>query len=158
MRSTKIICTVGPASQEREVLKALADIGMDVARFNFSHGTHEEQKERIDRVKSIREECGKPIALLLDTKGPEIRTGTLKEGRKVQLTAGQTFLLTTEEVEGDQEKVQISYPGLPMDVKAGSRILIDDGLMELEVISTTPSEISCQIGRASCRERVFVHV
>lgn len=145
MRSTKIICTVGPASQDREVLKALADIGMDVARFNFSHGTHEEQKERMDRVKSVREECGKPIALLLDTKGPEIRTGTLKDGRKVQLTAGQTFLLTTEEVEGDQEKVQISYPGLPKDVKAGSRILIDDGLMELEVISTTPSEISCRV-------------
>lgn len=145
MRSTKIICTMGPATQDRNIMKALADIGMDVARFNFSHGTHEEQKERVDLVKSVREESGRPIALLLDTKGPEIRTGTLKGGQKVQLTTGQTFILTTEDVEGDSEKVQISYSGLPGDVQAGSRILIDDGLMELEVISTTETEITCRV-------------
>ncbi len=145
MRSTKIICTMGPATQDRKIMKALVDIGMDVARFNFSHGTHEEQKERVDLVKSVREESGRPIALLLDTKGPEIRTGTLKGGQKVQLTTGQTFVLTTEEVEGDSERVHISYSGLPGDVKAGSRILIDDGLMELEVTSATQTEITCQV-------------
>lgn len=145
MRSTKIICTMGPATQDWEIMKALADIGMDVARFNFSHGTHEEQKERVDMVKRVREESGKPIALLLDTKGPEIRTGILKDGKKVHLTAGQTFILTTEEVEGNQDKVHITYSGLPEDVTSGSRILIDDGLLELEVVSVAQTEITCQV-------------
>ncbi len=118
---------------------------MDIARFNFSHGTHEEQKKRIDLVKSLRQESDIPIALLLDTKGPEIRTGTLKDGKKVTLTAGQTFILTTEELEGNEERVSITYPGLPADVSPGSKILIDDGLLELEVISTDGTKIICKV-------------
>ena len=101
MKKTKIICTMGPNTNDRELMKKLVENGMDIARFNFSHGDHEEQKERMDMLKSIREEVGRPVAILLDTKGPEIRTGLLKDGKKVILEAGQTFTLTTEEIEGD---------------------------------------------------------
>lgn len=145
MKRTKIICTMGPSTDDRDVLRTLMECGMDIARFNFSHGTHEEQKKRIDLVKSLRQESDIPIALLLDTKGPEIRTGTLKDGKKVTLTAGQTFILTTEELEGNEERVSITYPGLPADVSPGSKILIDDGLLELEVISTDGTKIICKV-------------
>ena len=143
MKRTKIICTMGPATNDREVVRQLAMNGMDVARFNFSHGDHEEQKGRADLVKSVREELGKPIALLLDTKGPEIRTGVLKEHKKIALSDGQQFTLTTQEIEGDEQRVSITYEGLPEDVSAGSRILIDDGLIELEVVSSEGTEIVC---------------
>ncbi len=145
MKRTKIICTMGPATDDREVLQALMEHGMDIARFNFSHGDHSEQKKRADMVKALRQESGIPVALLLDTKGPEIRTGILKDGKKVTLTAGQDFLLTTEEIEGDDQKVCITYPGLPADVQPGSHILIDDGLLELEVVSTDDKEIFCRV-------------
>ena len=130
MKKTKIICTMGPTTNDREVMKKLALNGMDIARFNFSHGSHEEQKERMDMIKSVREEVGRPIAILLDTKGPEIRTGLLKGGNKVALEEGQKFILTTEEIEGTNEKVSITYDGLVEDVEIGKRILIDDGLSE----------------------------
>lgn len=146
MKKTKIICTMGPNTNDREVLKQLALNGMDIARFNFSHGDHEEQKGRVDLVKSIRKEINVPIAMLLDTKGPEIRTGVLKDEKKVQLVEGNKYTLTTKEIEGDDKIGYITYDGLPADVKAGNTILIDDGLIELrveEVIGGT--DIVCTI-------------
>ena len=143
MKKTKIICTMGPNTNDRELIKSLALVGMDVARFNFSHGDHEEQKGRMDMLKKIREEENKPIAILLDTKGPEIRTGVLKDGKKVQLEAGETFTLTTDEIVGDNKIVSITYKGLVEDVKAGSTILIDDGLIGLKVKEIKESGFSC---------------
>lgn len=118
---------------------------MDVARFNFSHGDHEEQKMRMDLLKEVRKELKVPVAILLDTKGPEIRTGELKDHKKVTLKENQTFVLTTSEVEGDNERVSITYKGLPQDVTAGGQILIDDGLICLEVQETTGTEIVCRV-------------
>ncbi len=145
MKKTKIVCTMGPNTNDRELMKALALNGMDIARFNFSHGDYEEQKMRLDMLKSIREETGLPIAALLDTKGPEIRTGLLLDGKKVSLQAGQTFVLTTEEIVGDSTRVYINYSGLNEDVAAGNRILIDDGLIELEVQGVKGTEITCKV-------------
>ncbi len=145
LKKTKIVCTMGPTTSDRAVVKKLAEGGMDIARFNFSHGSHEEQKERMDLLKSVREEVGKPIAILLDTKGPEIRTGLLKGGQKVTLVEGQTFILTTEEIEGDHNKVSITYDGLAEDVEIGKKILIDDGLIELEVKNIMGAEIACTV-------------
>ena len=136
-RKTKIICTLGPATDKGDVLRQLISEGMNVARFNFSHGSYEEQKARLDKLVALREELGRPVAALLDTKGPEIRLRDFKEG-KVELKAGQTFTLTTEEIEGDANRVAITYKNLPNDVKPGNRILIDDGLIGMEVVSITP--------------------
>ena len=136
---------MGPRTDDREVLTQLVENGMDIARFNFSHGTHEEQKERMDLLKSVRQEAGKPIAILLDTKGPEIRTGLLQGGNKVTLEAGQTFTLTTDEIVGDNQRVSITYDGLAEDVEVGKRILIDDGLIELEVKAITKTDITCTV-------------
>ena len=108
MKSTKIICTMGPNADDREILKALAENGMDIARFNFSHGDYEEQKARMDLLKSVREEVGKPIAILLDTKGPEIRTGLLENDGKVRLHDGDEFILTGEEVVGNEKRVSLT--------------------------------------------------
>ena len=145
MKKTKIICTMGPNEDDRQVIMDLAKNGMDIARFNFSHGTHEEQKERLDRLKSVREELDMPIAALLDTKGPEIRTGLLKDGKKVLLEEGKPFTLTTKSIEGDEKICHINYSGLAEDVSAGNRILIDDGLIELRVESVEGSEIHCVV-------------
>lgn len=145
MKKTKIICTMGPTTSDRKIVKKLAESGMDIARFNFSHGSHEEQKERMDMLKSVREEVGRPIAILLDTKGPEIRTGVLKNGQKVTLEEGQTFTLTTDEIEGDSSRVSITYDGLGEDVEIGKKILIDDGLIELEVKNITDTDIICTV-------------
>ena len=136
---------MGPSADHPEVLRKLIQNGMDIARFNFSHGTHEEQKERMDRLKKIREEEKKPIAILLDTKGPEIRTGLLEGGQKVTLETGKEFILTTQEIEGNSEKVSITYDGLVNDVKVGGTILIDDGLIGLEVKAICGDEIVCKI-------------
>ncbi len=145
MKKTKIICTMGPNSDDRELVKQLALNGMDIARFNFSHGDHAEQKERLDLLKSVREELDLPIAALLDTKGPEIRTGLLKDGKKVTLEAGQTYTLTTREIVGDTQIGHINYSGLNEDVAAGNRILIDDGLIELEVQAVNGTDIVCRV-------------
>lgn len=145
MKKTKIVCTMGPNSDNPEIMRKLIQKGMDIARFNFSHGTHEEQKARMDMLKKIRDEEKKPIAILLDTKGPEIRTGLLKDGKKVTLNAGDTFVLSTEEKVGDENGVFITYAGLIEDVHAGNRILIDDGLIELLVKSKTDTDIICEI-------------
>lgn len=145
MKKTKIICTMGPNTNDRNMMKKLVENGMDIARFNFSHGDHDEQKMRMDLLKSVREEVGKPVAILLDTKGPEIRTGLLKGGKKVMLEAGQMFALTTEGVEGDDKRVSITYDGLTEDVEIGTKILIDDGLIELEVKKILHTEIVCVV-------------
>ncbi len=145
MKKTKIICTMGPNSDNRQVMVDLALNGMDIARFNFSHGDHEEQKERLEQLKSVRDELDLPIAALLDTKGPEIRTGLLKDGKKVVLTEGQEFILTTRKVEGDETIGHINYAGLPQDVSEGNRILIDDGLIELQVVKSEGTEITCTV-------------
>ena len=130
MRKTKIICTLGPATDP--VLPEIIKAGMNVARLNFSHGSHEEHKVRMDAVKSARRKLGMPVGIMLDTKGPEIRTKTYKDG-KIEIVEGQEFILTTREVEGDEHIVSITYDGLPGDVKVGTRILIDDGLVAFEV-------------------------
>ena len=145
MKRTKIICTLGPASNNRETLKALMENGMDIARFNFSHGDHEEQKGRVDMIKELREELDMPIAMLLDTKGPEIRTRLLKDGQKVKLEAGKQFVLGIGDFEGDSTKVAITYETLYKDVKPGNRILMDDGLIELEVKAIKGTDIVCDI-------------
>ena len=145
MKKTKIVCTMGPNTNNEDTMRALVRNGMDIARFNFSHGDHEEQKFRMDMLKRIREEEGKPIAILLDTKGPEIRTGVLKDGKKVHLKEGETFTLTTIECVGDETKTYITYEGLVNDVQIGSTILIDDGLIELKVKDKGNDEIVCKV-------------
>lgn len=136
---------MGPNTNDRELMRNLILNGMDVARFNFSHGDHEEQKGRMDMLKQLREELNANTAILLDTKGPEIRTGKLKDGKKVTLENGAVFTLTTEDIVGDAQKVSISYAGLPDDVDKGSTILIDDGLIGLTVIGKTETEIRCEV-------------
>ena len=145
MKKTKIICTMGPNADDRDILKELVKNGMDIARFNFSHGDHEEQKARFDQLKSVREELKKPIAILLDTKGPEIRTGLLKNGEKVRLEAGAEFTLTSRPVEGDETCVSQTYPKLSADVKEGDTILIDDGLIALQVKKVDKEDILCVV-------------
>lgn len=144
MRRTKIICTLGPATDNPEIIRDMIRSGMNVARLNFSHGSHEEQKKRIDMVRQVRDEMGAPIGILLDTKGPEIRIKTFAEG-KIELEEGQLFTLTTREVEGTQEIVSITYSGLPSDVEIGTRILIDDGLIEMIVEQLTDTDITCRV-------------
>ncbi len=144
MRKTKIICTIGPASEGEDKLRELMLAGMNVARFNFSHGTHEEQKAKFARVLKVSNELGLPVATLLDTKGPEIRLRDF-EGGKAMLEPGQTFTLTTEEIMGTSEKASISYKGLKNDVSTGSMILIDDGKIEMRVEKITDTEIQCRV-------------
>ena len=144
MRKTKIVCTLGPATDNGDILRQLMLGGMNVCRFNFSHGDHPSHKKRLDAVLALREELNLPIATLLDTKGPEIRTGTF-DPPKVDLVQGQKFTLTTKEIVGSSSISSISFAGLPKDVKQGQRILIDDGLIELTVDSTTDTEIFCTV-------------
>lgn len=142
MRKTKIICTLGPATDNQEVLEQLVEEGMNVARFNFSHNTHEIQKQRMDALKAAREKKNRHVAILLDTKGPEIRLGDFENGG-VNLEAGQMFTLTGEKVTGNEKKVSVSYYDLSKDVNIGTRILIDDGLVELVVLSVRHPEMHC---------------
>lgn len=144
MRKTKIICTLGPASESEEILRKLMVEGMNVARFNFSHGTHEGQLEKLNRVKRLREELNLPVAALLDTKGPEIRLKQFEKG-KVELKTSQEFTLTTREVVGTEEIVSITYEDLPKDVSVGGRILIDDGLIELKIDEIDGTDIHCTV-------------
>ena len=144
MRKTKIICTLGPATEDDQVLRQLMIEGMNVARFNFSHGDHEQHKRNLERVKAFREELGLPIAALLDTKGPEIRVKDFKDG-KINLENGQEFILTTREIEGDQHAVSITYKNLIEDISVGNRILIDDGLISMKVQAVTDTDIICVV-------------
>ncbi len=158
MRRTKIICTLGPASSNRKTVEKMIEAGMNVARLNFSHGTHEGHQKYIDMVKTIRKERGCPLAIMLDTKGPEIRTGVMKDG-PVKLIDGQDFTLTAREVEGDDKEVFMTLPELPSQVKAGNIILVDDGAIKLRVKSTTETDIICTVeagGKLSDRKGINV--
>lgn len=159
MRRTKIVCTIGPASDSEKVLEALFKEGLDVCRLNFSHGTQEEHLERLKRIKNIRQKLNLPIATMLDTKGPEIRLGIFKDQKRINLESGDRFTLTTRDLEGDEHIASVSYKDLPHDVKEGSRILIDDGLVELRVESIEGTEIYCSCfngGEISSRKGVNV--
>lgn len=156
MRKTKIICTLGPATDDENVIKSLVKAGMNVARLNFSHGDYEEQLKRINMVKKVRKELKQPIAILLDTKGPEIRIGEF-ENKSVTLTKGQNFTLTTREITGNENEVSVSYSELPYRIKLGDRILIDDGLIELIAVETTDTDIKCFVrngGRLSNKKSI----
>ncbi|MGN0384228.1 MAG: pyruvate kinase [Eubacterium sp.] len=144
MRKTKIVCTLGPATDKENVLKELVINGMDVARFNFSHSTYEEHLRRLNQLKAIRKDTGIPVAALLDTKGPEIRLKTFEEG-KTTIVNGQTFTLTTRDVEGNNEIVSITYKELIHDITVGDKILIDDGLIEMIVMEITDTDIVCKV-------------
>ena len=144
MRKTKIICTLGPSTDKDGVLRELIANGMNVARFNFSHGSHEEHKGRLDLLKSLREELGKPVAALLDTKGPEIRLKDFKNGTEM-LEAGQTFTLPTRDVEGTKEICPLTYKDLPQDVAPGGTIMLDDGLIKLQIQTVNDTDIVCTV-------------
>ena len=142
MRKTKIICTIGPASENEETLKKMCLAGMNVARLNFSHGTHEEQQKKIDLIKKVRTELNLPIAILLDTKGPEYRIRTFKDG-KVHVNAGDKFTFTVDEVEGDEKRVSVNYKGLVKDLSVGDKILVNNGLVVFEVEELKDSNANC---------------
>ena len=143
MRKTKIVCTIGPACESEEVLTAMCQAGMNVARLNFSHGTHAEQQHKIDLVKSVREKLHLPIAIMLDTKGPEYRIRTFEKG-SITLKEGDQFIFTTRQVTGNQERVSVSYPGLIRDLSVGDKILLNNGLMAFEVESLTETDAVCR--------------
>jgi len=144
VKKTKIICTIGPTSENEEILEKLMRSGMNAARLNFSHGDYEEHGKRIDKIKKLMKKVGKPIAIMLDTKGPEIRTGDFKEG-KVNLNEGQAFVFTTRNVIGDETMCSISYSGLPRDLNPGDRILVDDGLVGFRVDKIEKGDIYCTV-------------
>ncbi len=144
MRKTKIVCTIGPACSDEDTLRKMCLAGMNVARLNFSHGDHQTHKMHIDRIKKVREELGLPIAILLDTKGPEYRIKTFKDG-SVVLSDGAHFVFTSEDVEGDENRVSVSYKDLPSEMNPGDRILLNNGLVIFEVESVDATEIHCKV-------------
>ena len=144
MRKTKIICTIGPASESEEMIRELCKAGMNVARLNFSHGSHEEHKKRVETIKRVRTELDLPIAIMLDTKGPEYRIGVF-EDHKVELKDGDKFIFTTEEVVGDNTRVSVSYKDLAKELSKGDTILVNNGLIEFRVENTTKTEIECEV-------------
>ncbi|WP_100064913.1 pyruvate kinase [Miniphocaeibacter massiliensis] len=144
MKKTKVVCTIGPASEDKETLKEIMKLGMNVCRLNFSHGDHEEHLIRINNIKEAREELGLPIAIMLDTKGPEIRLGDFSVPQ-VQLAIGDKFILTTRDIEGTKEIVSVSYKDLPKDVKVGGHILVDDGLVDLKIIDITDTDVITEV-------------
>ena len=144
MRKTKIVCPIGPASENPEVFRRMCLNGLNVARLNFSHGTHEEHQKKIDMIKAVREELNLPIAIMLDTKGPEYRIRTFKGG-KIQLRDGDEFTFTTREVEGDEHIVSVSYKGLAEDLAPGDKILVNNGLVIFEVKTIQGTEINCKV-------------
>ena len=144
MRKTKIICTIGPASENEEILTRMCRSGMNVARLNFSHGTHEEHQKKFDLIKQVREKLELPIAIMLDTKGPEYRIGTFKDG-KVKIEDGAEFTFTTEDIEGDETRVSVSYKRLIEDLNVGDRILLNNGLVIFEVVSLEGNDARCKV-------------
>ena len=144
MRKTKIVCTIGPACNSEETLIGMAEAGMNVARLNFSHGTHEDHKRNIELIKKVREKLKKPIAILLDTKGPEYRIGTFKEG-KINLSEGDRFTFTSRDIEGCENCVSVNYKDLPEEMKAGDRILLNNGLMSFVVEAVDGCDIHCRV-------------
>lgn len=160
MRKTKIVCTIGPATESEEMLKKMMNAGMNVARINFSHGGYEENKEKIETIKRVREELNVPVALMLDTKGPEIRTGVLETGNeKVTIKEGETFTFVNDEIIGNETKTSISYKNLYEDVKIGSKILVDDGALEFEIKEIVGKDIVCKaLNTAKLGSRKTVNV
>ena len=157
-KKTKIVCTLGPSSNTPEILAKMIQAGMNVARFNFSHGSHEEHKQRIEMVRNVARNLNVPVALMLDTKGPEIRLGLFKNG-SVELVEGHEFTLTARDVEGDETIASMTYKDLPKEVKAGDHILLSDGLVNLVVTSVKGDDIHTKIlnsGKMSDRKRVAV--
>ena len=144
MRKTKIVCTIGPASDNEEILKKMILGGMNVARLNFSHGAHEDHKQKIDMIKKLRRELNKPVAILLDTRGPEIRTMQV-ENDEVTLTTGNEFILTAEEILGNEKRVSITYQSLPANLTRGDTVMLDDGLIELQVTNILENDIICKV-------------
>ncbi|HYE81484.1 MAG TPA: pyruvate kinase [Clostridia bacterium] len=144
MRKTKIVCTIGPVTENEEMIEQLFTAGMNVARLNFSHGDHAEHKRRIDAIKRIREKLGTPVAIMLDTKGPEVRLGYFRDG-KAELEKGQRFTLTIRDIQGDGTQCSITYKELPAEVSAGSRILIADGVIELKVLEKNDTDVICEV-------------
>lgn len=144
MRKTKIVCTIGPACNNEEILTGMCLAGMNVARLNFSHGTHEDHKKNIDLIKKVREKLGLPIAILLDTKGPEYRIGVFENGR-IELCEGDCFTFTSEDVMGNREKVSVNYKNLPDEMKAGDVILLNNGLLRFEVTAVEGCDIHCRV-------------
>ena len=158
MKKTKIVCTLGPASKDEETMRAMLKAGMNVARLNFSHGTHQQHRETIETFRKVRDELGIPAAVLLDTKGPEIRIGDITDGG-ADLKEGDMFTLTSESCEGTKEKVSTTYKALPTQVEKGTRILIDDGRIKMEVVATTDTEVVCRVlegGRIKSRKGVNI--
>ena len=145
MKKTKIICTLGPATDNDQVLADMIKAGMDVARFNFSHGDYDAQSKRLEQLVRVREAQGVPVATLLDTKGPEIRTGDFEDPNGVVIHKGDTFTLTTKKCLGDAKHCYVNYPGLVDDVKVGTSILINDGLIAMEVTELRRDEIVCRV-------------
>jgi len=160
MRKTKIVCTIGPATESEEMLEKMINAGMNVARINFSHGGYEENKEKIEKVKKVREKLNVPVALMLDTKGPEIRTGILETGNeKVTVNEGNIFTFTNEDIIGNETKTSVTYKQLHNDVKVGSKILVDDGALEFEVIELKDKDIVCKaLNTAQLGSRKTVNV
>ena len=144
MRKTKIVCTLGPSTDNEDILRQMMLAGMNVARCNFSHGTYEDHQRRMDLVKKLRHEVGRPIAILLDTKGPEVRVKNFKEGKAV-LEEGQLFTLTVDEVDGTKDKVSVTYDRLYEDLEIGMRVLIDDGLIEMQVEQIDQRNVVCRV-------------
>lgn len=145
MRKTKIVCTVGPATDDEAVLRQLMLCGMNVARFNFSHANHEEHRRRYEMVDRLRRELNLPIATMLDTKGPEVRLGLFKDNKPVEIFTGDTYTLTTRDVVCDDKIASVSFSGLPADVQPGTAILINDGLISLRVKKVTATDIICEV-------------
>ncbi|MDE7306974.1 MAG: pyruvate kinase, partial [Clostridia bacterium] len=157
MKKTKIICTLGPASDSEEVLAALIDAGMNVARLNFSHGTHEEHAEKIAKIKKVRELKKAPIPIMLDTKGPEFRIKTFADG-KITLKDGDPFTFTTKDIVGDKTKVAVSFAGICDQMKPGDKILLNNGLMIFEVVKVEKPNVLCKTiigGELSNRKSMF---
>ena len=144
MRKTKIICTIGPSCDNEETLTSMCKEGMDVARLNFSHGTHEEHQEKIDLIKRVREKLNIPLAILLDTKGPEYRIRDFANGKE-ELIDGQEFTFTVDEVVGDNHRVSVNYKNLPQELNTGDTILCNDGLLVFEVTKLTDTDVKCKV-------------
>lgn len=157
MKKTKIVCTLGPASETEEIISAMADAGMNVARINFSHGTYEDHAKKIATIKKVRDEKNIPLPILLDTKGPEFRIKTFKDG-KVFLKEGDTFAFTTKDIEGDETRVSVSYKGICEEMNPGDKILLNNGLMVFEVTEVKKPEVICKVvigGELSNRKSMF---
>lgn len=144
MRKTKIICTIGPSCESEEMLERLCLAGMNVARLNFSHGTHEEHLRKIKAIKNVREKLGLPIAIMLDTKGPEYRIKTFKDG-KISLCAGDTFTFTTDDIVGDESRVSVTHKAMPQDVEVGDTVTVNNGLVVFEVEKVSGNDVSCRV-------------